>query len=70
MKELAASVLAVDTKLPLKGFLTPGGPTGIIAGLGTGQLGHGDSVLLCCAFSHGQLQRPCPDVLRLIRKFT
>lgn len=45
MKKLSANVLAVDTKLLLKGSLSPGGPAGVIACPVNGQLGRGDSVL-------------------------
>lgn len=57
MKKLSASVLAVDTKLLLRGFLSPGGR--VIACPVNGQLSHGDHVLPGCAqtFSHGFLQR-------------
>lgn len=44
MKKLSANVLAVDTKLLLKGSCSPGGPASIIAGPVNGQPGWGDSV--------------------------
>lgn len=61
MKKLSASVLAVHTKLLLKGSLSPGGPAGVIA------VPLMDSVLPQTC-SPGSLQTHCTDTSGLIRK--